>query len=196
MNVFKDDDQVFRTKLDCVTENQIPELERKTGLKFEIVAKKCDFCGIILPKEHVSLKCELCPTIFDDCGLHRRFTCHNDHLLCDLEIEKINPKILDSIEPIVYRFVTISIYQGRMLRNYIKEGINNRPELEENDEEQGPIRIIEIKNKYNLYELEYEDREKLLKLYDYLSKNWKFEMFLHKTSFWTIVEIKMYHKKN
>ena len=50
-----------------ITQNLNSEAEKRLGVTFHIVSKRCDFCDYDLPKEHISQQCPQCPTIFDVC---------------------------------------------------------------------------------------------------------------------------------
>ena len=66
-----------------LTFDQIPEFERRTGLKWNSNTKLCDFCDKNLSNDHESKKCILCPTIFDRCddctSKSNKVVCHKSH---------------------------------------------------------------------------------------------------------------------
>lgn len=92
----------------CVTltHDQIPEFEKRTGLKWKFNAKHCDFCNKRLSKDHKSKKCVLCPAIFDQCdectSKDNKVVCHKPHDVeqsyeerSDQEINKVIQKMTE-----------------------------------------------------------------------------------------------------
>jgi hypothetical protein len=84
-----------------LTIDQIPEFEKRTGLKWPVVRKQCDFCDVYLSQDHVSKKCAICPTIFDQCkDCDCRDICHKPHNIdhkerSNKEIEKVIENITE-----------------------------------------------------------------------------------------------------
>lgn len=66
------------------TSDQTDQIEETCGSDFYKIAKICDFCDAFLPLEHISIKCQQCPTIFDQCDQctekkENRVICFKDH---------------------------------------------------------------------------------------------------------------------
>lgn len=59
------------------SEDELVYLKEK-GIEFTVTGKMCDFCGCDLPKDHPSVKCKICPTLFDECD-----KCQG-HVVCHL----------------------------------------------------------------------------------------------------------------
>jgi len=93
--------------MSIITLDQIAEYERRTGLKYKISGKICDFCNTILPASHQSKQCTYiidnvkCPTIYDicfKCILQNKGTsniCHRDHTVPDQSLDIAVQKALD-----------------------------------------------------------------------------------------------------